>query len=505
MAITTGKLSQITRWRSDFLKAMDGLRDDSPPENWSDVFVPESHYKALHPQTMLVEGMRGAGKSFWTKVLSNNELRLALSRTDTDLRLKTELQQLNTCKGIFWDQSGQQDLPHKTSVKRWLLDPDFEPSLFWAAITLAQFSIDKEWGFPSKDLNDPWTKRVSWAQENPELVMRALKSLDAKFAASNAPALVVVDGLDVVSSRFADTQLLMRGLFQLLLDFRYAKGLRFKIFVREDILNSAAATVSDASKLLNEKVTLQWTQQDLFGLAFHFLGQRSSLFRTRFSNSSKKNWRNENERWIHSEILSGEAQQALWIALAGPYMGNAATKGHSYPWIFKHLADGKGRVSPRTFLKAIKKSIEATIEKYAGHSHVIHYEAIRDGVRHASGDRVNELDNEYQWVNDALRVIAIKRKTVPIDWDELVKLWSENKSIHKDVISRIESKNQGVLIPWEIDDPWENKTYVLRDTMSEIGVVQLRERQGVLRIDLPDIYRLGYQVGRYGGISVRKR
>lgn len=495
---------QVARWRDDFVKAMQDFQDDSPPKSWSDVFVPESHYKALLPQTMLVEGMRGAGKSFWTRVLYDKELRAALAQTETDGRLSEELGQITDCKGVFWDQARAQDLPSKVSVKRWLATTNFEPSLFWAVVVLAQFDIDTAWGMPPTDDLDPWSARVEWAQQNPERVTRALNSLDAKFAATGQSVLIVIDGLDVVSSRFADTQKLMRGLFELLLNFRYAKGLRFKVFVREDILTSAAATVSDASKLINEKVTLNWTQQDLFGLAFHYLGQRSAIFRRRFKDVSQISWRETGPRYAHPELFNASAQEKLWVALAGPYMGSAATKGHSYSWIFNHLADGKRRVSPRTFLKAIKRSLEATVSRFPEYETVLHHEAIRDGVRLASTDRVNELDNEYRWVREAVRAIGLKRKTVPLDWDELVLLWQEGKSTNKDTLSKIENQSEDIPIPWDSSDSLDLKTHNLRDAMVDIGVFQLRERKGVLRVDLPDIYRLGYGVGRYGGMAVSR-
>ena len=502
MATLSQKTNLVARWRDDFVKAMQDFQDDSSPKSWSDVFVPQSHYKALLPQTMLVEGMRGAGKSFWTRVLYDRELRNALAQTETDGRLKDELGQITDCKGVFWDQAGAQGLPNKVSVKRWLAKANFEPSLFWAVVVLAQFEIDEAWGMPSGDALDPWSTRVEWAQQNPERVTRALSSLDAQFAATGKGVLVVIDGLDVVSSRFADTQKLMRGLFELLLNFRYAKGLRFKVFVREDILTGAAATVSDASKLINEKVTLNWTQQDLFGLAFHYLGQRSAIFRTRLEDVSRLSWRKTGLRWEHRELFNAITQEKLWIALAGPYMGSAATKGHSYSWIFNHLADGKRRVSPRTFLKAIKKSLEATVSRFPEYETVLHHEAIRDGVRLASTDRVNELDNEYRWVREAVRTISLKRKTVPLDWDELVLLWHEGKPANKDTLSQIEHQSEEIPIPWDSSDSWDIKTYSLRDAMVDIGVFQLRERKGVLRVDLPDIYRLGYGVGRYGGMAV---
>ncbi len=502
---TLSSRGNVARWREAFAKTMFDLRPDSPPETWKDVFVPPTHYKALNPQTMLVEGMRGAGKSFWTKVLYDPILRNSLAQSNTDVWLKSELQRVTDCKALLWDKTGLQDLPDQISVTRWLSDSTFEPMLFWSVIVLVQFEIDPALNMPEADPFEPWKARIEWAQKNPERVIKALKMLDAKFASTDKSVLVVIDGLDRVSNRFAHTQNLMRGLFQLLLEFRYAKGLRFKVFVREDILSNAAATVSDASKLINEKVTLDWTQQDLFGLAFHTIAQRESSFQRRFVEISKISGRFVGERWEHPELLSMLTQEKFWIWIAGPYMGGTATKGHTYSWIFKHLADGRGRISPRTFLIAVNESLKATIGSYSDHEFVIHHEAIREGVRVASKARVQELDNEYLWVRQAIEVIKTKGRTVPIDWSELRAIWHANKTGENDTVSLIEKNQSNALIPWETNDPWDVKANALRDTMSNIGVLQLRERLGVLRIDLPDIFRLAYKIGRNGGIAVNRK
>jgi hypothetical protein len=486
---------------------MDSLRGDSEPEGWSDVFVPAGHYKALHPQTMLVEGMRGAGKSFWTKVLSDRALRQNLAASTTEDWLQSELEKLTDCKAILWDAThgaDHQSRPDPVTVNRWLSDPTFEPKIFWALIVLLQFPIDPRLGLPEMDPFDPWRSRMTWAQENPARISTALQLLDQSLVANGEVTLVAIDGLDRVSTRFADTQKLMRGLFQLLLDFRYAKGLRFKVFVREDILTHAAATVSDASKLMNEKVTLDWSQQDLFGLAFHYLAQKSLAFRTRHKSATGSSWKRVHDRWENAMLLDASLQEKFWIWLASPYMGNTPTKGHTYSWIGKHLGDGKGRISPRTFLAAIKESLAESVKSHPNHFHILHHDAIRQGVRVASENRVQELDNEYIWVRSAIQAIKVAGKTVPMDWATLRMLWRTGKP---GVVSQIEDKHseRNALIPWDETAGTDDKIVALRDTMENIGVLQIRLRSGVDRVDLPDIYRLAYKIGRAGGIAVTRK
>jgi hypothetical protein len=507
MATSSAQIRHLPTWRQDFARALEALRGDSEPEGWSDVFVPAGHYKALHPQTMLVEGMRGAGKSFWTKVLSDKTLRQNLAASATEPWLQSELEKLTDCKAILWDATKVADhlsRPDPVTVTRWLSEATFEPKIFWALIVLLQFPIDPRLGLPNADPFDPWKNRMAWAQQNPARISTALQLLDQSLVAKGEVTLVAIDGLDRVSTRFADTQKLMRGLFQLMLDFRYAKGLRFKVFVREDILTHAAATVSDASKLMNEKVSLDWSQQDLFGLAFHYLAQKSQVFRTRHGSVTGISWKQVHSRWENPMLLDEGLQEKFWIWLASPYMGNTPTKGHTYSWIGKHLADGKGRISPRTFLAAIQESLAESVKSHSNHLYILHHEAIRQGVRVASANRVQELDNEYVWVRSAIQAIKAAGKTVPMDWSTLRTLWRTGKP---GVISQIEDKHseRNALIPWDETAGTDEKIVALRDTMESIGVLQIRQRSGVDRVDLPDIYRLAYKIGRAGGIAVTRK
>lgn len=498
----------IVRWREDFTKSMQDFRGDDAPNLWSDVFIPQGHLKALHPQSILIEGMRGSGKSFWSHVFTQPGFRQQLIQSDANGWLKTGLSLVTDCKGILWSKHNPQ-LPNKASVKGWLDEPDFDSMLFWAVVILRQFPIDSELGMPGGDKFDEWSEPIRWAQKNPERVMRALHLLDEEQTLKSELILVVIDGLDVVSSKFSQSQNLMRGLLQVLLEFRYAKGLRFKVFVREDMLTSAAATVSDASKLINEKASLEWSPQDLFGLTFHHLAQRSSYFRTRFENINGQKFKlsAKTGKYEHPTLLESEAQEKMWEWLAGPYMGASPMKGRTYSWIMRHLADGKNRISPRTFLTAVKGSLEETCKRFPLHPLVIHHDAIRDGVRAASVVRRNELDEDYQWVKIVLDILTEKNIKVPLDWSDLLAEWKSGKKESLDAVNLVEAKAKNSLIPWEIGaaQTWDEKALHLLDTLNNIGVLQIRERQSVLRVDLPDIYRLAYKIGRNGGIPVQKK
>ena len=234
---------------------------------------------------------------------------------------------------------------------------------------------------------------------------------------------------------------------------------------------------------MNEKVSLDWSQQDLFGLAYHFLAQKSSIFRARHATLTGISWKQIHGRWENSVLLDEIMQERFWIWLSSQYMGNAPTKGHTYTWIGKHLADGKGRISPRIFLTAIKGALVESVKTHSTYSHILHHEAIREGVRLASANRVSELDNEYKWVRNAIEAIKTAGKTVPMDWSTLRPLW---RGVNPGVISQIEQKHsvENALIPWDENAGIDEKILALRDTMESIGVLQIRQRTGEDRVDL---------------------
>ena len=61
------------------------------------VYLPPSHLKALDPNSMLVTGMRGAGKTFWWEALQKPAIRQLIDQT-TERSALSE----NTCDVALW-------------------------------------------------------------------------------------------------------------------------------------------------------------------------------------------------------------------------------------------------------------------------------------------------------------------------------------------------------------------------------------------------------------------
>lgn len=493
---------QKLRW--ELIHALEKIETDGSTQDWGDVYVPASHLQALSPSRMVVEGMRGSGKSFWTGVLADADLRKTLASQSIGLDLKAALASITHSHAIALDTSGsQKSFPSASALPQLLNLPGVTPEVVWCVAILKLFDIDPALGMPSStDTYDAWTVPLQWAGLNPARVSSALDLLDQRLVSKNEVALVVFDALDRASNDLMKVAQITSALLRVMLNLRFAKGLRLKAFIREDVLAQAGAAVVDGSKLLNNKVTLQWTQADLYGLAYFRLAQHSPVFRNQFKRIVKSAWNPSAGRYWCDAADEPSTQEKMWRALVGDYMGKHATKGHSYPYIFNHLSDGLGRVAPRAFLTALRSAVQSTSERYAEKPFVIHHEAIKDGVRDASTARVTELREEYQWIEPALTCIKEQQKTVPIDLLDLEKVWKKSNSA---VLTTIDNMRGLALVPWRVDAPDSEKIDRLRSALAQIGIIKSRLKVGQERIDLPDIYRLAYKIGRHGGIATLKK
>lgn len=185
-------------------------------------------------------------------------------------------------------------------------------------------------------------------------------------------------------------------------------------------------------------------------------------------------------------------QETVITRLAGPFMGRDKKRGRVYTWVPLHLGDAANACSPRTFLSAWRSA--------ADHSPppsglVVDHHGLIDGVRHASRARMEELREDFPWIDLALA--PLQRQFVPIPRDELFALWETH-----DVITKIRegARTESWLAPIDVfirPDP----ASLLR-TMTRIGVMEERANG---KINVPDIFRVGANILRKGGVAVPRR
>lgn len=440
------------------------------------LFTPDSHRLALDPDVTVVRGARGSGKTVWFKVLSDDGLR----RIAADAY---RLPRLLSAHGF--GTALAPDFYPSSEILRPLLSSGVEPSEVWTAVVLVALEI------PDLIALDTWNDRVSWVRMNPEAYARALSEKDRELSQSDSTQLLLFDGLEHLHSDRQIADLMVTGLLKTALGLRLrTKRVRAKVFIRPDMYESAPRNFADASKLGANAADLTWSTENLYGLLFHLLGNGSGPSAEAFRSATGQ-WREatENRFTAPQEVIADSTrQEEIFVTLAGHYMGNNNRKGYTYPWLPNHLQDGNWQVSPRSFLRAVSKAAEVTRDKFVGYGLALHHDAIREGVQFASQVRVNEIKEDIRWAAVAGELLAGQQ--VPIDLDAIVECWTA-----ADLASRLErlyaSESEGT-------GPKNAGDYAgLVDQLVELGVMSWRSTG---KIDLPDVYRIAFDIGRKGGV-----
>jgi len=286
----------------------------------------------------------------------------------------------------------------------------------------------------------------------------------------------------------------IRGLLQVLLEFRSYQRIRPKAFVRPDHLeDTTIADFADSSKVLNQKVELRWPRNELYGLLWQYLGNEPSngkLFREGCSKIVNVSWVCYSDVWMVPKKLKieEEGQRKVFHAITGPWMGRDRRRGFPYTWLPNHLGDAGGQVSPRSFLAAIRYA--ASDNPREAYKYALYYESIKKGVQEASRIRVREMQEDYPWVEILMKPLS--GLTVPCPFEEISRRWKENA-----ILAGLEKKiaNKAVkLPPVHLGEGADG----VRKDLETLGVL---ERMRDNRVNMPDVYRVGFGLGRRGGVK----
>ncbi|MFP4183971.1 MAG: hypothetical protein ACLFRW_05275 [Halorhodospira sp.] len=455
-----------------------------PPQP-QEVYVPRAHLKALRPEASLVVGTRGAGKSLWTMALRTPETREALG---------SAIPALTTTRVAvgFSERQSPDDYPNADTIRQLLKDGE-EPYDLWRGVIARHLSRNVLGGeqVPLRS----WGQTLQWMRSDPEGLSRLVQDADKELATQGEQLLFVFDALDRASADWDTMDALVRGLLQAVLWLKPQKRMYSKVFLREDQFRTPVTNFPDASKLLATQVDLSWARHDLHGLLWQLLingpGEHGDCLRETYHSvvgtppkETPSGWR------LPSELQrDNPSQRALFEALAGPWMGTDPRRGVPYVWTVSHLADGHGRTSPRSFLVAIRQAAEDSLEHYPDHPRPLHYESIKRGVRAASKVRVHEISEVYPWVERFMG--ALEGMNVPCAFQRIAREWEKHFPQGPETTA-----DQG-LPPRHTAQGWEG----LRDDLLDLGIFEQR-KDG--RIDMPDLYRVGFGLGRKGGVPPRR-
>lgn len=450
---------------------------DTIDPNPQTLFTPSAHRNALDPDTTIVRGGRGVGKTFWFKAMQDDALREIAAK---HYRLD-RLNRVDTLAGFGANLSKRYPNPRRLE----LLVDRFRPLDIWTSVALFGFGISELVTF------EDWPQRVQWVVDNPGRVEDAILSVEEQAGQGDRIKLLLFDALERLHSdrRIADK--LAQGIFELALNLRTStRNLRVKLFIRPDMFDTARLDFADASKLIANITDLRWTETSLYALLFHYLRFADSKYSERFV--SETGW---------ADQFNGDErkQREVLERIASKYMGTDRRKGYTYTWLPNHLADGRQQVSPRSFLSALWHATERTEASFAGHTHALHWDAIRQGVQHASKIRVAEVKEDTPWVSNAID--PLRGAQVPIERDEVVRRW-EQIDLSTELLAQRSKTSE---LPDEFSDgqklfatgPLATDYQGLILELGKLGVMTIRSNK---KLDLPDVYRIAFDIGRKGGV-----
>lgn len=460
------------------------------------LFTPSSHRLALDPDVTVVRGARGTGKTYWAKALTDPELREVAARS----YMMPRLRRVRVTTAFRTGGNSETPYPGKRKIARLLREvtgPDV-CEFFWYAVVMMALGVPEIASIPD------WADRIRWAEENEDAYEDALRKADREARDSGETRVLLFDALDHLHADRTTADRLVSALFQVALELRLTTGaLRAKIFVRPDMYDSAPKHFPDASKLGANAADLTWSRENLYGLLFHRLGNHPGAEAEKFR-AQYGEWSVQGEgRFVAPvDLVADEkCQERAFVALAGPYMGTDRRKGHTFTWVPNHLQDGKGRVSPRTWLLTLRTAAGLTAERYATQPHPLHYEAIRESLHEASRVRVDELKDDIRWAAAAIQ--QLEGAQVPMEPSHIRFLWDKGRLA--DALLEMAAADEGTEGPEDDEGskggsgPREpDNPFALIEELVELGVMTERANGA---LDLPDVYRLAFNIGRKGGVS----
>jgi hypothetical protein len=461
-------------------------RANEPPAP-SEIYAPSHHISALDPDNPIVVGIRGVGKSFWAGVLGNDAARAVAASVYPRLGLA----EYHVEFGFTGDEGRKE--PSPDTVQQFADNPE-TAKLFWRVVILR--SLGGEVG-----VRPPMSYRDAMKEySDPEKRELLLRDADNRLKKENRRFLLVFDALDRLSTDWTRLRTLTKALLQVTYGMRSYQSIRLKLFLRPEQLDDPAVAFTDLSKLKAAKIDLSWDSVDLYGLFFAQLAN-NLVSRSAFERLLERHQvtlRSQSENSLPTALTrSAETQEIIFVGLAGRYMGSDHRKGKTYSWLPSHLADGFNMVSPRSFLKALR---EAAVESAGTSERVLSVEGIKEGLRAASRMRVEQIKEEYQWIELALGPLAGLR--VPCSASDIIEPWLRRRTT--DAIER-EVAQIGYLAPSEMSplsgghaaEPQVRERGLLA-TLLKVGVLQLRDDG---RINMPDIFRIGAALIGRGRVS----
>jgi len=452
-----------------------------------DLYTPARHAAALDPNTPIVVGSRGSGKSFWSSVLGQADTRKVAARAYPNLGLEQTMVQFGYT-GIGGLDGIDRDAIDAVVPK----DAEFEQAkaFWWSTILSAAARASGDGGGKPRafiDMANDWEMREA-----------RLTAHERRLRAEGRTLLIVYDALDTVARTWPRRRLLTEALLEVVWAMRAYQAIRLKLFLRPDQIEDDALRFVELPKLRTGAVRLEWSGIDLYGLLFARLAmtaipEASKSFDRLVEKHGVSRGRREEiltRRW--SLVTESDEQKRIMTSLAGQFMGKgtyAFKKGSTYIWPIKHLADAFGEVTPRSFLGMM---IAAAQYGATPTDRALSPEGIRHGLRAASKTRVDQLQQEFPWIKGVLAPMA--GLLLPQKDEVIYRVWQTNRTIEQ----LIDDAEQHSYLP-----PFQQQVIPMGGrelflALERIGVMFRRKDD---RLDMPDLFRVAAKLLKKGALA----
>ncbi|GAA2969884.1 hypothetical protein GCM10010519_01330 [Streptomyces lactacystinicus] len=457
------------------------------------MYTPSVHRPALYLESTVVRGQPGEGKTFWARALTDPQLRAIAAREYRMPRL--ERTEAVTAFGARPD-AGQPTAGELRALTGW----GVPPTVLWSAVALTVL------GVPDLAALTTWTERVDWLTRNPGAIERSLAEFEASAKATDTVRLVLFDTLDQLHPDRALAEHLASGMLNLAVTLsRRTTRLRAKVFIRPDMLDGTLAGVPrpDRGFLTGRAADLSWGRSDylgrtarteLYGLFIHLLGNHDSAEAAAFRAAWPTWEQSQGGRYLAPSGLSGDpkTQEEFFTTLAGRFMGANARTGYTYNCLSNRLQDARGVITPRPFLTALATALEDTGRNHPGHDRPLHHDDLRRSV--GCGARTRELHQALPWVRLAMEPLAGQQ--VPFWEEDVFGLWERSG-----LAGRLQETAREAGNGTGQTRTGPRSTASLPQLLEELVDAGVMCRRTSGQLDMPDVYRVVYGLGRRGGVK----
>ena len=345
---------------------------------------------------------------------------------------------------------------------------------------------DNEIGkFNQIDLLTSPDKWIDYIRSNPETWENIFQKLNDYLRQKDMWIFVSYDCLDLLTIDYNSLFPFIRMLlsFWFTHDRRWDR-IRCKIFLRNDLYESDLLDFMDASKLNNHIIRLEWDTLSLYRLLIKRMANADDLDTLEYLRLIPGLISADNVSALGYIPTTQKALvERLIDEMIGHYMGKSPKQGLSYQWMPNHLQDAKGALAPRSFLKCFSIAAQGMLAHPVEidnltERRLILPSMIQSALVRVSEDRVNELKEEYPWLE--------KLKTM---LSGLTMLMSRDLFLEQIDISQ-----------------WTEEQRKKLPSQNAQGIFLLLQKLGIIlvasdgRINMPEIYLHGFGMKRKGGL-----